>query len=158
MKSPMMPGQTSMGANAHSVVIVDAITAIATSFVPIEAAVSGSTTVFSVPVDVLDDHDRVVHEHAENEDEAEQHDHVQRIAHELDADERYQHRQRDRDRDEHRVPKTEERHQHRDHEDQTGQDVVLELVDHLFDLRRLVAKNGDHGAARKESFLPRARL
>ena len=43
MKSPMMPGQTSMGANAHSVVIVDAITAIATSFVPIEAAVSGST-------------------------------------------------------------------------------------------------------------------
>ena len=115
----------------------------------------GSTPFSPVAIDVLDDHNRVVHEHAEDEDEAEQDDHVHAVSHRLNADERDQHRERDRHRDEDRVAEPEKRHQHRNDEEETRDDVVLELVHHHPNLGRLVAEYGDDGAGRKCGFLTR---
>ena len=106
-------------------------------------------------VDVLDDHDRIVDEHPEHEDQAEEHDHVERVAHQLNADEGDQHREWDGDGDEDRVPETEKCHEDGDNEDQPRENVVLELVHHLADLLGLVAENGDDRALGQRSLLAR---
>ena len=90
--------------------------------------------VLAVAVDVLDDHHRVVHQHPEHEDEAEQHHHVQRVADPAEYQERGQHRERDGHPHEEGVPEAYERHQASDHQQQPRNDVVLELVHHPPDL------------------------
>ncbi len=88
-----------------------------------------------MPVDVLHDHDRVVHEHAEQQDQAEQHDHVQGVAEGLDEKERDQHAQGDDHRDDRAGSPAHEQDEHRGDQDQRGQDIVLEVrhgaADHL---------------------------
>jgi hypothetical protein len=94
-----------------------------------------------VPVDVLDDHDRVVDEHAERDHQAEEHHHVQGETERLEHQEARQHRERDARGDEHRVAHTHEVHDHDDDEDQRRDDVVLQVGDRDLDALGLVAEH-----------------
>ena len=108
-----------------------------------------AVALLAVAVDVLDDHDRVVDEHPERDDEAEQDDEVQRLPHRREDQEAQKHRERNRDPDERRRPHPEEEEQHRDDEDQPGDDVVLEVLDEGLDVFGLVAGVGHLGPVRK---------
>ena len=59
-----------------------------------------SLPLLHVAIDVLDNDDGVVDQHAERQDQAEQHNHVEGHAERLDDGERHQHRKGDRQRDE----------------------------------------------------------
>jgi len=95
-----------------------------------------------VAVDVLDDDDRVVDEHAERQDQREQHDDVEGHVEHGQHDEADQHAQRNGDGDEERVAKApHEEEQHARHEDQAREDVVLELGDAIVDVLRDVTSD-----------------
>ena len=81
----------------------------------------GSDSVFAfrrVTVDILHDHDRIIHEHAEREHQAEENHHVQRVAKRADHHEADEHREWHADRHEKRVSRaTHEEEEGRQHED-----------------------------------------
>ncbi len=101
-----------------------------------------------MPVDVLDDDDRVVDQHAQRQDQAEEHDEVEGEAQGLERQEGQQHRQRDREADEEAAARAHEGEHHAHDEDQRGEDAVLELADHVADVAGLVGEDPVAGAGR----------
>ena len=94
-----------------------------------------------VPLDVLDHHDRVIHDDADREHEAEQREIVEREAQRRQHGERADERHGNRDqRDDRRAPVLQE-HDHDEHDQQHGlEDGLLHRGDRLLDeLRRVVA-------------------
>ena len=76
MKSPAMPGQKSSGVKAANVVAVAAITGTATSPVAFLAGVLAVPPLLDEAVDVLHDHDRVVDQHSQGENQRKEDHHV----------------------------------------------------------------------------------
>ena len=103
----------------------------------------------AVAVDVLHHHDGVVHQHAQGQDQAEQHHHVQGESHQLHDHERDQHGQRDRQPHERRGAQAEEEQQDGHHQQQARNDVVLQAAHHAADFLRLVGGQLDHGSRGK---------
>ena len=78
MNSPTMPGQKVSGANAASVVARRRDDGPRDLAGRLLRGVARAPALADEAVDVLDDHDRVVDEHPQREDQAEEHDHVHR--------------------------------------------------------------------------------
>ena len=87
-----------------------------------------------VAVGVLDDDDGVVDQHAEGEDQREQDHHVHGHPEQPEEEKGEQHRRRDGDSHEHRGAHPEEEQEHGDDQQQAGEDVVLQAVDHHADV------------------------
>ena len=138
MKSPMIPGQNSSGAKAASVVSVEVMTGQADLAGALHGGLDAALALLHVAVDVLDDDDGVVDQHAQRQDQAEQHHHVQRDAQRLEDGEAHQHGQRDRQGDDQALRSAQEDHQHHHHQHQAGEDVVLQVRDHAADVLGLV--------------------
>ena len=102
----------------------------------------GGLALLHVAVDVVDDDDRVVDQHADREHQREQHHHVERHARQLHDYEGEEHREWDRRADEERVAQPHGEEEHDDDEDHAGEDVVLEIGDHDPDVLRLVCQEG----------------
>ena len=108
---------------------------------PVDGGADQVLPLLHVPVDVLDDDDGVVDQHPQRHDQPEEHDHVQRHPEGGDEDERQEHGERDGQRDEEGVAHAHEEEQHADHQEQAGDDAVLQLADHVVDELRLVAED-----------------
>jgi hypothetical protein len=92
-----------------------------------------------VPLDVLDDDDRVVDDAADRDRERAEREDVERVAEGLDADERDEHAGRDRDRgDEGRAHREQEDQDDEHREDEAQQPLLRERLDRLLDERRLI--------------------
>ena len=91
--------------------------------------------VLDVPLDVLDDDDRVVHHDADREHQAEQRQHVDREAEQPQHGERADDRHRHRDqRDQRRAPGLQEQHHHDDHEQDGLEQRLDDRVDRVLDV------------------------
>ena len=97
-----------------------------------------------VPVDVLELHDRVVHEPPDGQREAAQREDVERLAEEVHADEGQQNRERDRDRDDQRRGERAQEDQDHDEGERGALDrLVPEAFDRLPDVHGLVEGDPD---------------
>ena len=105
-----------------------------------------------VPLDVLDDDDRVVDHAADRDRERAEGEDVERVAERLHADEGDQHAGRDRDRgDERRADRQQEDQDDEHGEDEAEQALGGERLDRLLDERRLVEDDGELGAVPREA-------
>ena len=85
-------------------------------------------------VDVLHDDDGIIYEHAQNQHEAEEHDHVECVAEYLDEEEGDEHAERyDHCHDGARSP-AQEQQEHDGDQDERGQDVVFQVGHHVADV------------------------
>ena len=105
-------------------------------------------------IDVLHDDDGVIDQHSEDKDQAEQDNHVQRIAQHLDDRERQQHGKWDCHRDEDGVSEPKESHEYQYDQNEAGNNVVLELRYHHADVMRHVAHHRDLCAGRPRRLYP----
>src|SRR5690606_12271794 len=97
-----------------------------------------------VAVDVLHDHDAIIHQPAEGEDQREEHHHVQCNTESVQQRERDEHAHRDRQTDEQGVPQAEEKHEHTNHEDHAQHDVVHQFIHAYARLFTLITGKRDH--------------
>mgnify|MGYP000744802435 CR=1 FL=1 len=91
-----------------------------------------------VTVDVLDDDDRVVDQHAEHEDQREERDRVDGHAGGVHEDERAEEAERDAQHGEKRVPEADEDEQRECDEDDAEAGVPLQDVEDVADVRRSI--------------------
>ena len=97
-----------------------------------------------MPLDVLDDDDRVVHDAPDRDGEGTEGEDVQRVAEGLDADEGDEHACRDRDRrDEGRAHRQQEDQDDEHREDEAQHPLHGEGLDGLLDVRRLIEHDGE---------------
>ena len=101
-------------------------------------------------IDVLDDHDAIVHQHAECQDQGEEHHHIEGDAQRVEDGEAEEHGQRDGDPDEQGVPQSEEEQEHADHKQDPEDDAVLQFIDLRPRLVRLVGRDADVEVVRQE--------
>ena len=134
--SPAMPPTRATGRNTATVVSVEAVTAAATSRTAVRMALRLVLAVGQVPLDVLDDHDGVVHHAADGDGQRAQGQHVQRVAAGAQPDEGDQQGERDGDRGDQGGADREQEDQDHDHgEAQAQQALDGEVVDRLLDER-----------------------
>ena len=81
MNSPIIPGQKISGIKAQTVVRVDAVTAIATSFVASSDPFSAFFPVVTVPVNILDNYDRIIDKHTKSQNKAEKNNKIECYPH-----------------------------------------------------------------------------
>ncbi len=91
-----------------------------------------------VPADVLTDHDRVVDDDAQYDDQSEHGQQIDRNAAHSHHDERAEERHRQTDRRPERHPPVQKQHQRNQHENQTGPSVAGHQIEPAFDKARQV--------------------
>ena len=94
----------------------------------------------------LGDDDRVVDQHADREDQAEQHDDVHGQPRQRQAEDADQERDRDREADQDRRPAGEREQDDDEDQHHGGQHAVLQVGEQLADVGRLVLAEADHRA------------
>ena len=100
-------------------------------------------------IDVLDNDDGIVDEHAQRDDQREENHEVERVAERLEDQERGEHRQRNGNAHERGRAHAQEEQQHRHHEDQSADDVVFQVADERTHVLALVARDDHFGAGRE---------
>ncbi len=109
----------------------------------------------AVPIDVLDDDDGIVHQHADTHHQAEEHDHVKRRAHKRHQNKRNHHGQGHRQRHEHAIAHTHEQQENHEDEDKAGEEVVLKFPHHLVNVFRLIHHGGELHSGRNPDLVQR---
>ena len=143
MKSPTMPGQNSSGEKAAMRVIVAAMTGPAMRLAASAKASSFVHAFAHPPFGELGDDDGVVDQHADRQDQAEQHDHVDRVAHHRQQQDADQERRRDGEADQQRGAAGQRIEDDDEHQDDGDHHVVLQVAEQLVDEDRLVLRVGD---------------
>ena len=125
-----MPETNSIGSSAATTVRVATMVGLPTSATASIAACRRSRPSRHAPVagDVLDHHDGVVDQDADGEDQREERDPVQRVAHQPGGEERQQDRHRDDDRDHEGLAAADGEGDQGDDRDRGEAEVVEELV------------------------------
>ncbi len=98
-----------------------------------------------IPVDILNNDDGVINEHAQGQGQGKEHHHIQRNAQHVKHDKRQQHGKRDRHGHQQGVERPQGKQQDPGNEDQAGDNIVFQVRDHAPDLLGLVHQLGDIG-------------
>ena len=98
------------------------------------------------PLGELGDDDRIVHQHPDREDQAEEHDDVDGQPRQRQQEDADQERHRDREADQDRRPPGEREQDDDEDQHHRGQHAVLQVGEELADVGRLVLAEADHRA------------
>ena len=96
-----------------------------------------------VTIDIFDNDDGIIDEHAEREDQTKQNNHIERDAHNGYDDKGNEHREGNGDTDKKGIAEAQEKEEHQNDEDKARYDIVFEVFDHHANIFGLVAQNGD---------------
>ena len=128
MNSPTMPGQNSSGEKAATRVIVAAITGPAIRCAAIAKAVALVHPFVHSPLGEFGDDDRVVDQHPDGQDQAEQHHEVHRHPGHRQEQDPHQERGRDRHADQDRGAARQREQDHDEHQHHRRQHRVLQVA------------------------------
>ena len=148
-----MPLTNIIGSSAATMVSVATMVGLPTSATASIAASAGSALAEHAPVprDVLDHHDRVVDEDADREDQREQADPIDRVAHHPGSEEGQQDRRRDDDQHDEALPPADRERDQRDDRDRRKSQVKEKLVRLLGRRLPVVAGHRDLEARRDDT-------
>ena len=94
-------------------------------------------------INVFNNHNAVIDQHADRENQRKKHHHIQGNAHHRHDREGEQHRQGNGHTDEQAVAVSHDDEQDYNHEDKTGYNVVFQLLEHISNIIGVVLHNGD---------------